>query len=209
MIDVYSAGICPFAQRVRALLTHLEIPFEVHEIDLSDRDPEFLELTPTGKVPLLVDGDFRLYESAIVNEYLADVHDWHAALPEEPRLRARARLAMKQWDETVLPPFYETLGEPALFEQHREAVTAELDEIERTVRALEPGASLPSLHCATHWVRMDWLREHTQIVAAVEERPVLHAWLEAAGRLPAIRRTLPDRDETVRAYEKRYVGATG
>jgi glutathione S-transferase len=39
------------------------VDFEVHEVDLSNKSEEFLAVSPTGKVPVVVvDGD-SLYES--------------------------------------------------------------------------------------------------------------------------------------------------
>lgn len=206
MLEIYSAEACPFAQRTRALLTHLDEPFEAHEIDLSDRDPAFLELTPTGKVPLLIDGDFKLYESQVINEYLADSRGWHQALPEDSRLRARVRLAMKQWDDTVLGAFYESLADPDALTPRRDEVEGELDELRATIDHLDGGPGLLAFHCAPHWARMDWLRAYAPLVDLIEARTDLHAWLQEISRLPAIRETLPDREETVRMYEERFVG---
>ena len=99
MLKIYSAEGCPFAHRSRALLSHLGVPFELHEIDLANRDSEFLKLSPTGRVPLLADGDFVLYESQIINAYLAEVHGWERAFANNPRLRVgvsgRARKAVR------------------------------------------------------------------------------------------------------------------
>ena len=166
MLKIYSAEGCPFAHRSRALLNHLGVPFELHEIDLANRDSEFLKLTPTGRVPLLANGDFVLYESQIINTYLAEVHGWERALANNPRLRARQRLAMKQWDTTVLPAFYDSLRNPASLDTARSAaVSKELDQLAATVE--EMGTEVESLlafHVATHWARMGWLRSYTGVV---------------------------------------------
>lgn len=36
------------------------------------RQPEFLALNPNAKIPVLVDGDFKLWESTAIMQYLAD-----------------------------------------------------------------------------------------------------------------------------------------
>jgi len=211
MLEIYSAEVCPFAQRTRALLTHLDVPFELHEIDLDDRDPDFLGLTPTGKVPLLVDGEVRIYESQIINEYLAEKHAWEPAWAGDPYLRARQRLAMKQWDDVVLPAFYGSLRETGdLDASRRDEVSGELDELSRTIGLMVPEVeSLLAFHVATHWARMRWLRAHTGVVELVEGRPTVLGWLDRTLEIPAVQRTLPDREETVRRYEEHFVAATG
>ena len=51
------------------VLHEKEDDFEAREVDLRNKGEEFLEASPTGKVPVIVvDGD-SLYESNIVNQF--------------------------------------------------------------------------------------------------------------------------------------------
>jgi len=55
-------------------------------------DPAFLALNPNAMVPVLIDGDFVLWESNSIIRYLANQHGaW--LYPSSPRLRAR----IDQW----------------------------------------------------------------------------------------------------------------
>jgi glutathione S-transferase len=57
------------------LLHELQIPFELVEMpfDLKVmRSAEYLSVHPLGRVPCLVDGDFRLFESGAIAEYLCE-----------------------------------------------------------------------------------------------------------------------------------------
>jgi glutathione S-transferase len=59
------------------LLNELQIPFELIEMpfDLSVmRSPGYLAVHPLGRVPCLLDGDFRLFESGAIAEYLCERH---------------------------------------------------------------------------------------------------------------------------------------
>ena len=46
------------------------IPYETIEVDLKNKPEDLVRQNPYGKVPVLVDGDGVIYESAIINEYL-------------------------------------------------------------------------------------------------------------------------------------------
>jgi glutathione S-transferase len=61
-------------------------------VDLKNKPKELLELNPYGKVPVLVDGDAVVYESAIINEYLEEKYSDVPLLPKDPLLRSRARI---------------------------------------------------------------------------------------------------------------------
>jgi glutathione S-transferase len=91
-IEIYSAVLCPFAHRSRLTLLEKGIPFKLIEIDLQNKPANFKEISPYGKVPVLKHGDHRVWESAIINEYLEETFPEHPLLPKEPIQRARARI---------------------------------------------------------------------------------------------------------------------
>ena len=207
MIAVYSSDVCPFAHRTRALLTHLGIDFQVHVVNLKDRDPEFLKLTPTGKVPLFVDGDVKLYESRVINDYIVEKHDFQGAYDPDVYRRARQRLAMLQWDEVVLRLYYKTLGNPEGLDQDMtDKVGRELDEVQDTIALTSGVENLMGFHFAPFWARMNWLRHLTGVPELVDGRPELKTWLDQAVSLPAVQKTLPDREPLVKSYEDRFAG---
>jgi glutathione S-transferase len=67
---------CPQSRSMRVLwlLEELGVPYrvQVHAFDKSLRAPEFLSLSPAGRVPALeIDGE-RMFESAAIMEYLCE-----------------------------------------------------------------------------------------------------------------------------------------
>lgn len=63
------------ASIVQWYLEELEIPYEFVMLDMQageHRQPEFCEINPFGKVPAIVDGDLKLWESGAILLYLLD-----------------------------------------------------------------------------------------------------------------------------------------
>lgn len=70
--------------RVRWTLQELGVDFEAIPVNLAageHRRPEFLKLNPTGKIPVLVDGDLVLSESVAIVKYLAEKYPDRGLLP--------------------------------------------------------------------------------------------------------------------------------
>jgi glutathione S-transferase len=91
-LEFYSAVLCPFAHRSRLALLEKGVPFKLIEIDLYNKPANFKDISPYGKVPVLKHGDNRVWESAIINEYLDEAFPEHPLLPKEPIERAQARI---------------------------------------------------------------------------------------------------------------------
>jgi len=53
---------------------------------------QILQYSPAGKVPVLVDGDQRIWESLAILEYLAEKFPKQKLWPDDPHVRAHARI---------------------------------------------------------------------------------------------------------------------
>ena len=74
MFKVISFTICPFAQRVTALLEAKKVPYEIEYISLKDKPQWFLDVSPNGQVPILItDNGTVLFESDAIVEYVDDI----------------------------------------------------------------------------------------------------------------------------------------
>ncbi len=59
------------------LLQELDVPYQLIPIDVKNnqhKSPQYLALNPMGKIPLLVDNDTNISETAAICLYLADKH---------------------------------------------------------------------------------------------------------------------------------------
>lgn len=79
------------------------LPFALTEVDLFDRPAWFRDVSPYGKVPVLVHEGVTIYESAIINQYLDERFPDPPLLPPGPAARAQARIWMDYCDTRLLP----------------------------------------------------------------------------------------------------------
>lgn len=90
-MKVVSFKICPFVQRVTALLEAKGVPHAIEYIELSNKPDWFLEASPNGQVPILFVDDGRvLFESDAIVEYIDEVTG-PALYPSDPVEKAQAR----------------------------------------------------------------------------------------------------------------------
>ena len=78
------------ARRVRMTAHLLGTPLELVEIDLGDADARarLAGVNLNGKVPVLQDGEFMLWESCAIMQYLADSVPHQTLYPQAPQARA-------------------------------------------------------------------------------------------------------------------------
>jgi glutathione S-transferase len=95
------------------------IDFTPIEINLQDKPPEFLQVSRYGKVPALQHGDVKLYESAIINEYLEEVFPEPPLLPQDPAQKAAARIWIDYANTRFVPAFTKLLRSKEIQEQEQ------------------------------------------------------------------------------------------
>ena len=79
------------SRRVTLTARHLGVDLEMIAVALesgAQKSTEYLSLNPNGRVPLLVDGDFTLWESHAIMQYLADVTPGQDIYPLDEQARA-------------------------------------------------------------------------------------------------------------------------
>jgi glutathione S-transferase len=82
-----------WSMRPWVLMRTLEIPFreQLRPFHLNQGEGAFTHFSPTGRVPLLVDGNTRVWDSLAIAEYLAERHE--GVWPADAAARAWARSA--------------------------------------------------------------------------------------------------------------------
>jgi len=88
---IYWGSGSPFAWAVLLVAEEKGLPYESKLLSFANNDnhtPEYLQLNPRGKVPLLVDGETIVYESQAILHYLENVYPHPALIPASPKERA-------------------------------------------------------------------------------------------------------------------------
>lgn len=132
----YASG-SPYAWRVWLALEHKGIPYQLKLLSFDKGDlatPAFRGLNPRGRVPVLEDDGFALYESAAIVEYIEDKH------PGEPRLfasdireRALQRRMVREADQYFADPL-ERLVAAVLFTSPQERSPERIARISEDIR---------------------------------------------------------------------------
>jgi glutathione S-transferase len=95
-IELYVFPPSPVAFKVMAIANHLGIDYALHIVDLSkgeQKAPHYAALNPNMRMPTLKDGDYVLWESNAIAQYLASKRPESGLLPKDER----ARLEVTRW----------------------------------------------------------------------------------------------------------------
>jgi glutathione S-transferase len=205
MLTLFDDVFSPYARKVRIALYEKGIPFErVRALHGDCNRTDFLHVNPRAEVPALVDGDFALYDSTIISEYLEDRYPEPPLYPTDARLRAKCRfvedLADTQLDAAM---FAITLIEFGRRESHPPMHEAARRDMERLHDELERALGDAEYFCETYSIADIALAPH--IAAAgflgfaldTGRHPNLLAWLDRVQQRPALVKDNADVFETL------------
>ncbi|MBB4184394.1 glutathione S-transferase [Sinorhizobium terangae] len=187
MMTLYGLGP---TRSLRALwaLQELDAEFEFVPVNIlagETRHPDFLRLNPAGKLPVLVDGDFVLTESAAIVMYLAEKYGAKGLMPTDLKERAQAyrwslfavtELEQPLWriaKHTFLYPEDKRLPEDIALAREEFLAMAAVLEQHMDERGFIVGDNLTIADCVTAYV-LDWGNEN----GLIADFPNLKAYLE-------------------------------
>jgi glutathione S-transferase len=98
---LYGSTMSPFVRKVAAFAAEKGVDFELKGTTLGDPDPEFRAASPFGKMPALVDGDYRLADSSAIIHYLEAKYPQPELIPADPELRGRT-IWFEEFADTIL-----------------------------------------------------------------------------------------------------------
>ena len=89
------------SQKVRIILQEKEISCDLEALDSYNVPKEILDVNPDGSLPLLIDRELSLYNSALIVEYLDERFPHPPLLPVYPVARAQTRLILDRLEKDL------------------------------------------------------------------------------------------------------------
>jgi GSH-dependent disulfide-bond oxidoreductase len=196
MLEVY-AFATPNSIKVPIALEELGLDYTLHGINVRNgeqKTPEFVALNPNGKVPVLVDGDLVLTESAAILIYLAEKTG--RLLPSSGGGRARVFEQLFFHASGLSPAF----GQSGFFQRSAAepqpiAIERFSSEARRTVSVLDGVLATRRFAAGDEFTIADiahfgwlWRREFAGV--GLEDAPNVARWYAEVEARPAVQRAI-------------------
>jgi GSH-dependent disulfide-bond oxidoreductase len=198
MIQLYTWAT-PNGKKVSIMLEEVELPYEVHPIDLAKGDqlkPEYLAINPNNKIPTIIDTDgpggkpLKLFESGAILMYLAEKTG--KFLPPE----MAKRYEVIQWLMFQMGGVGPMFGQANYFYKLEEKVPYAVEryykEAIRLYRVLEQALAqrdyLAGEYSIADIATYPWVGRHDGHNVKLEEFPNVKRWFEAISQRPAVKR---------------------
>ena len=196
MIDLYTAAT-PNGWKASITLEELELPYELHAIDLSSgaqKEPWFTAINPNGRIPAIVDRDndnFAVFESGAIMIYLAEKTG--RLLPTDVKGRSR----VMQWLMFQMGGVGPMMGQANVFTRYfPEKIPAAIDRYLRESRRL---FEVLDRHLAgNEWLAGDysiadianwsWVHIYDWPGVDISGLDNLKRWMDAVAARPAVQR---------------------
>lgn len=135
-LQLISHVLCPYVQRAVIILQEKQIPHDRTYIDLGDKPDWFRQISPLGKVPLLIiDEQETLFESAVICEYLDEITP--GSLHPTNTLEKAKHRAWIEFGSSILNTiagFYNAADE-ATFEQKKQDLINKFTWLEESLKS--------------------------------------------------------------------------
>lgn len=203
MLDLYTDAT-PNGLKVSIALEEMSLSYNVHRVFLGgeQKTPEFTELNPNNKIPVLVDDGFVLTESGAILIYLAEKTG--KFLSEQPKTRART-IEMVMFQMVSLGPMFGQLlvFRGAFQNKYPEVTNRYLKEVRRIFAVLNKRLEGQQFFAGDKfsiadiamipWVRMPTINPMSADLP-LQANANLKSWLDRVLARPAVRKglTIPE-----------------
>ncbi|HKX49888.1 MAG TPA: glutathione S-transferase N-terminal domain-containing protein [Candidatus Binatia bacterium] len=198
MIQLYTWAT-PNGKKVSVMLEEVELPYEVHPINIAKGDqlkPEYLAINPNNKIPAIIDTDgpggkpLKLFESGAILMYLAEKTG--KFLPQE----MAKRYEVIQWLMFQMGGVGPMFGQANYFYRLEEKVPFAIEryykEAIRLYNVLEETLGqrdyLAGDYSIADIATYPWVGRHDGHNVKLEEFPNVKRWFETISQRPAVKR---------------------
>jgi glutathione S-transferase len=182
-VKVYGTYHSPNFNRVVLVLHEKDVEFEFVRLNIAEREhktPEYLALQPFGLLPLLQDGDVKVFESRAIMRYVADKYK-DQGTPNLYGSTVAERAQVDQWLEvengafspTALTLVREHLYKPVLYKTANDP-----EVVEEITAKLAKILDIYEVHLSKHkYLAGDFLS-----IADLTHLPAGHSYFTISGR---------------------------
>lgn len=202
-MKLWSGVLSPFSTKVRIALAEKGLEYETLQVPWTRQTlwgpklPEFLAVSPHGKVPVLIDGEATVYDSTVIAEYLEDRYPDPSLFPADPVARARCRQLEDEADtamvEEVTPLVQELFTKRDDRARDQARVGAAIAALQRRYATLERELAAREYLCGNFSVAdiatfMVVAFASSLGVAPGEKQPALTEWFQRMLARPCVAR---------------------
>jgi GST-like protein len=198
MIQLYTWGT-PNGKKVSIMLEEIELPYEVHPINIGQGDqfkPEYLSINPNNKIPSIIDTDgpggkpFPLFESGAILMYLAEKSG--KLSPTD----MRQRYTVIQWLMFQMGGVGPMFGQANYFFRLEEKVPYAIERYHKEAlrlygvleKALGQNEYLAGKYSIADIATYPWVWRHEMHHVKLEEFPNVKGWYDKISERPAVKR---------------------
>lgn len=138
---LYGSSLSPFVRKVIAFAGEKGIALDIKTVGIGDQDAGFRRASPFGKMPALVDDDFRIADSSAIVHYLESKKPDPVMIPAEPKLRARC-IWFDEFADTIFAAcgvkmFFNRIVSPLFLKRPGDLAAADAAERDELPRLLD------------------------------------------------------------------------
>lgn len=203
IVKVYGLAMSTCTRRVLAVLEEKNVPYELVVVDLmkgEHKQPDFIAKQPFGQIPVLEDGDVRIFESRAIARYI--VNKWGSQGTDLVGKDDKAKAATDAWVEVESNHFHGPASTIVFEKMFKGAfgagpadealVAAEVEKLNKVLDVYESILSKQpylagqefSLADLSHLPYSEYLHK-VGITEPFEKRPAVQAWWQRISARPS------------------------
>jgi len=212
-LKLTSFSTCPYVQRAMIVLNEKKVSFDIEYIDLEAPPPEFYDISPLEKVPVLLVDDKPLFESMVICDYIDEITEG-SLYPKDAFAKAQNRSWIEFGNEILSTTFnFLHADDPKKFNLLKETLIEQFEIIEEELHGGEyfNGAEFAMIDA----VYAPILRYQQHIASykdyeIFEDAPNVKAWGERLLKRPSVINSVPESyEDDITGYFKNLDSVLG